>query len=315
MRITGLLLAAILSISTASAATPQPGAVDLAPAPEVAAAAIPSDPHAERQRLLQALRDNDVAALISANGDEAGLRRFLTDGADQREEILARIAKGSWNETDANLLRWWTTLAGPDGVKRASAELYPLWQQHLARSLAGFQGGLLMLGQSAAQSQKLNQVERAQLLELQFALTAWLARTDLGDRALFERVLGHAREWILASGKAHPLELALTTPQQRLELGARAMRSAKAIATLYGLDLENTLRGARIEKLGGMPDEMTLRWSFSLLGVPIVVDEELALWEGEWREAGQVRMLRAEAAPEADPALPGDADSEAEEGR
>lgn len=189
------------------------------------------DPLQQRQQIVKALLDNDFAALLGASGDETILRGFLTDGEDETpDSVAAKIAQTPEDEDGARLVRWWTTLAGADGVKRASAEIYPLWQQQLPQALAGAQLGLASMGQAIAEDKNMSPVERAQMLELQFALTAWLARTDFGDRQRFEQVLGHARDWILASGKSHPLELPLATPQQRLDLASRALRSAKESA-------------------------------------------------------------------------------------
>ncbi|GMU44734.1 MAG: hypothetical protein DYH17_04680 [Xanthomonadales bacterium PRO6] len=283
--LTGLLTGSLILLSAAA-----PAAAEAPPEASVVAARI-VDPLEQRLAILKGLRANDLARILGAQ-DEEMLRAFLSEGANEADVVAAKIAEGPHSENDKRLLRLWTTLAGPDGVARASTELYPLWQQQLPQALAGVQAGLAMMGQAIAEDQNLGVAERAQMLELQFALAGWLARTDFGDRKRFEAVLGHAREWILASGVAHPLELSLTGPELRLELGARALRSARQIAGLYGLDAEAALRSVRIEKVAGDAERMTLRWSLRVLEVPLVFDEELALHEGMWMDAAHVQNFR-----------------------
>lgn len=283
------LSVALLCLSALVAAATPPVA---APVESEALEARIGDPFEERLAIIEGLRDDDFAKLIGAQGEEA-LRGFLSVGADEADSVAAKIAEGPRNEGDERMLRIWTTLAGPDGVTRASAELYPMWQRQLPQMLAGAQAGLALMGQRVAEDKGLGAVERAQMLELQFALTSWLARTDFGDRKRFDEVLGHARAWILASGKAHPLELSLTAPEHRLELAARALRSAKQVASLYGFDAEATLRSVRIEKVAGDAGHMTLRWSLRVLEVPLVLDERLALHQGMWLDADVVQSMQS----------------------
>lgn len=260
------------------------------------------NPAQRRLAMLEAMRNNDLAALLEATGGEDALRGFLSEGADQtKASVAATIAENAASESDREMLRLWTTLAEPDGVAKASAEWYPQWQAQVPKMLAGLQMAQTGIGESIASSTSMTPVERAQLTELQWAFGAWLARTDFADRKSFEQVLGLAHNWIVASGVSNPLELQLTSPDKRLQLGNQAIASAKQALHLYGVDADAILASVRIEQLERDGDRARLLTSLKILDVPLTVDEDLRWFEDEWRDADEVAMTlkyRAEAEAE-----------------
>ena len=278
-----------LSLTMHAALLAQP-----AQAPEVPAEVVPTDPTETPLKVLRALRTNDFAGLIEATGGEDELRQFLQDdGGETPESVAQKVASTPASEDEAEFLAMWTTLAGPDGVARTSARWYPLWQQKVPQMLAGAQMGLAGMGAAIAESTTMSELERAQMMELQWALTGWLSRTDFNDRKRFEQVLGLAREWILASGKAHPAELILTRPEQRLALAERGMKSTKRALGLYGLDADALLASVKIELLARDSTKAQVRYSLKFLDVPLALEQDLEWYQAQWMPADTARTLRS----------------------
>ncbi|MBK9654111.1 MAG: hypothetical protein IPO66_01070 [Rhodanobacteraceae bacterium] len=280
------------------------GGVELS-APDPTAATVPTEgPLDSRLKVLSALRRNDAATLIEVTDPVNGLESFLSEGQDQTPSTIAeKMAKEPLSEGDQEALRLWTTLAAPDGVAKASAQWYPQWQALVPQMLASAQMGITGMGTAIAESTSMTALERSQLIELQWALGGWLSRTDFADRKKFDQVLDIARGWIVASGKQHPLQLQLTGPEQRLQLADQAIKSLKQVLSLYGLDADGVLASVRLEEISRNGERAQVRTSFKLLDVPLVFDEDLSWFEGEWRDTEVVNALKLERANAPEPAF------------
>lgn len=294
-----VLIAALFLFGLTPLPTPVWAGVDLHPTPEIGDAKAPEQSAMQaRNAVLVALSSNNSAALIEALSGKSALEDFLNQGRDQRPEVIEAKITVSRDEADADqveLLKWWTTLAQPDGVALTSAEWYPRWQAYLPQVLPLAQMALVGINQTIAENTKMTALERSQLTELQWALTGWLTSTDFADRQRFEQVLSLCRDWIVTSGVAHPLQLELSAPELRLQLADQALSSVKKAISLYGLDVDKTLASVRIEERSSDATRTQLRTSLTLLGVPISVEEELHWIQGEWRDAADVDVY-----PEAD---------------
>ncbi len=291
-----LMLSMMLSLTLVSGVA-QGGGVDLS-APDPMAANVPTaGPLDSRLKVLAALRRNDAATLIEVMDPDNGLEGFLNEGKDETPATIAeKIAQAPSSEDDQESLRLWMTLAEKDGVSRTSAEWYPQWQAQVPQMLASAQIGLTAMGAAVAESTSMTALERSQVIELQWALAGWLSRTDFADRTRFEQVLDIARNWIVASGKQHPMQLPLTGPEQRLALADLAIKSIKQALTLYGLDADGVLASVRIEQLSRDGDHAKVRTSFELLDVPLVFEEDLTWFEGHWEDTETVTATKAERA-------------------
>ena len=287
-----MLLGLTLWGSAANAGQMEPAALD------PVAATVPTEgPLDSRLKVLAALRRNDAAALIEVMDPVNGLEGFLSEGKDETPATIAeKMAQPLDSDDDQESLRLWATLAGKDGVARASAEWYPLWQAQLPQVLAGAQIGVTGMGAAIAESTSMTPLERSQLIELQWALAGWLSRTDFADRKKFDQVLDIARGWIVASGKRHPLQLQLTGPEQRLQLADLAIKSVKQAVSLYDLDADRVLASVRLEQVSRDGDRAKVRTSFTLLDVPLVFEEDLSWFEGDWQDTEAVEVLKAERA-------------------
>lgn len=256
-------------------------------------------PADSRRPVVDALKANDAAALIVALHGETELAEFLNEGGDEtRASIAAKIAEEPGSTKEEDWLRLWTTLAGTNGVALVSAELYPQWQAQIPQMLATAQMGLTAMGAAIAEDASMTALERSQLIELQWALTGWLSRTDFSDRKSFDKVLAIARDWIVASGAAHPLELVLTAPQQRLKLADDGIRSVKRALRLYGLDADAVLASVRFDEISRDDKQARLRTSFTVLDVPLQFEEDLAWFDGRWMDARQAEAMQATPDPE-----------------
>jgi hypothetical protein len=279
-----ILIASVFALSLLPIGTQ--ASVDLHPTPEASSSKLPdSRPSDSRLKMFDALRRNDSAAYLESI-DPSALETFLSEDLGQSPaEIADKIAEGPNSSSEQEIIDTWTLLMQPDGVARTSALWYPTWQSYVPQALAGAQMGLVALGEHAASSTKLTPIERMQLTELQWALTGWMARTDFADRKLFEQVLTLARDWVLASGARHPLELTLSGPEKRLRLADQALRSAKQAVAIYGLDADQILASVRISEQPIDAKTTLVRTSLSVLDVPISFEEKLIWFEGQWRDA------------------------------
>lgn len=245
--------------------------------------ALPEPPLQARQAIVGALRHNRYAELLLAIEGEHLLREFLEAGAEHDAKWVAeQVPKLAADPNLAAPFALWRTLAGRDGVARASAEWYPRWLEVQPRFLAFAQMFLAGMAEQIARHQTLDPVERAQMTELHWALSGWLSRTDFADRKRFETLLGLARELILASGKDHPLELVLIKGEQRLALADTAMRQLKRGIALYGLDVDGMLDSLAFEELERGERHARIRTSLKILDVPLAWEERLLWVAGRW---------------------------------
>ncbi|MCB1601304.1 MAG: hypothetical protein R3F18_17765 [Lysobacterales bacterium] len=260
--------------------------VDLHPTPETAASELPdSRPTDSRLKMIEALRRNDAAAYLESI-DPAALQALLSEDLGlSPAEVADKIAEGPQSDSEQEFIDTWTLLRQPDGVARTSALWYPSWQAYVPQALASAQMGLVALGEHVASSTSLSPLERMQLTELQWALTGWMSRTDFSDRKHFEQVLTLARDWVLASGAAHPLELTLSGPEKRLRLADMALRSAKQAVAIYGLDADQILASVRMAEQPIDARTTLVRTSLTLFDAPISFEEKLVWFEGQWRDA------------------------------
>lgn len=294
-----LLLGLSLFAGAAVSSEPATEAVDA-----VAESAPTAGPLDKRLRALSALRNNDAAALIEVMDPLNGLSQFLTEGSEETSEtIAAKMAQEPKSQGDREFLRIWRALASADGVAAVSAEWYPKWQAQVPQVLAGVQMAVAGIGAAVAENTSMSALERSQMIELRWALTGWLSRTDLADRKAFEQMLGIAHAWILSSGTLHPQQLQLLGPERRLELADDAVKSAKRVLGLYGLDADGVLASVQMEEVSRAGEHARVRTSLKLLGVPLAFEEDLTWFEGNWQDTETVAMLKAERArpePEVD---------------
>lgn len=263
-----------------------PASVHLHPTPEIGDIDTPSSGPVDAQmKVLAALQRNDSAALIDSMGPRA-LQEFLSEGSElSADEIAAKIASAAPNESADELVRLWVTLAKPDGVALVSTEWYPIWQAQVPQALAAAQMSLLGIREELAKDTDMAPADRMQLTELQWAITGWLARTDFADRKHFEQLLGLARELIIASGKAHPLEMLSLSPEKRLQLADKALRSTKTAVALYGLDAQQILDSMQLKTERTDPDTALIRFSMKMLNVPLRFEKALVWYDGRWVDA------------------------------
>lgn len=295
-RMRKLMLSMMLGLTLASGVA-HGGGVELS-APDPMAASVPTaGPLDSRLKVLAALRRNDAATLIEVMDRVNGLESFLSEGNNETPASIAeKMAQAPLDEGEQEFLRLWTTLAAKDGIAAAGAQWYPQWQALVPRILASAQMGLTGMGSAIAESTSMTPLERSQLIELQWALGGWLSRTDFADREKFDQLLGIGRAWIVASGKQHPLQLQLTGPEQRLQLADLAIKSLKQAFGVYGLDADGVLASVRLEEISRAGDRAQVRTSFKLLDVPLVFEEDLSWFDGEWQDTESVNTQKAERA-------------------
>jgi hypothetical protein len=119
------------------------------------------------------------------------------------------------------------------------------------------------------------------------------SRTDFADRQKFEQVLDIARGWIVASGKRHRCNGA-DRPGSGAT-GRLAIKSVKQAVSCMAW-MPTACWPTCAEQVNHDGDRAKVRTSFTLLDVPLVFEEDLSWFEGDWQDTETVEALKAERA-------------------
>lgn len=252
----------------------------------VTAAPSPSEQH---RALVDALIANDVEA-------------FALQFSGESQEKLAqewerdRLRKANAEHPpyiDVELERIWALLGTPEGTAQLGEELYPKFAEQASLNVAQLNGGIAMTLASIASDGELSPEEVQQLSQLMLAVQRWSNGMDWQDRVRFDRALDEIAGFARRSHAKTFTEIMLLPYEDALALGDDAIATAKRVLRVYDLDVDATLRSARIEELSREGDDATLRWSARVLDVPVTITRALRYerkYANRWRDAKELEQ-------------------------
>lgn len=136
--------------------------------------------------------------------------------------------------------------------------------------------------------------ERRHRLQQVAALAAWADTAPLADAGRVEPLLPGlvraARATHLSGGDAAWSQAGLHRSLTRLR---PALREGKRALAALGLDLDASLRGARVERITGTADRARLRLRYTLAGRAVVADLDLVRRPEGWFLADSLRHAQA----------------------
>lgn len=263
----------------------------------------PGDPVAAVKGLAAALRDNDLVRYSRLSMPPA-LHRQL----EANWQARLAVAPPPTAAQRKDYAHWMGRLTAPDAEARLYRSLDPKLdklkaeigsQWPLMRATAGiFVKGVIRANDS------LGPGEKAHAQAVGDAVLAWVQPALLTDRT-------RARQAItVVTRTARALDLP-TLDQARalgmiaaLEKGAMALKGAKELGRIYGVDVDAALNGVQAEVAASDGDSATMHVTYPLLGKTVQFDMELLRRDGRWYSADAVRSAEARLAEPLQPAAP-----------
>ncbi|MEO7148707.1 MAG: hypothetical protein ABIY40_02020 [Rhodanobacteraceae bacterium] len=258
--------------------------------------------------------------VLTRNGDFDGLLRSTLPPADYqvwRKEW--EQAKGRQPAPTAQQRAQFTQMMQKLTEPGAEDKLYKQLQPQLAdfrkqhaKDMPMLIGILLAAGNNIVQnSAELSASQKQQATEALAALAAWAQTADFTDATRAKQAIG------VICDTARKLDLKTLDHLRALDY-AQTMKKygggwdgLKRLLKIYGLDLDASFDGAKVEALSHDASRARVRETFVLAGKPIVSEVNLLMQDGHWYDADRLAAWRkrhaAAAAPsasESEPATP-----------
>ncbi|MDR0780695.1 MAG: hypothetical protein LBF16_08380 [Pseudomonadales bacterium] len=244
-----------------------------------APAAAATTPDGSVLTLIRALRNNDFNALINSALPVAEVAQFKSDWtstlnaepitADDRQKFAEQMAQ----------------LTAPGAEERLFAEIEPQLKQLEAQ--AAQMPLLIMMGQGMLQgmieqNQELSSEQRQQSMALIAAAGQWAQTVKIADPALAKAAIATltkaARDLNLKSLD----ELRALNYDQGMAKAGIAFASAKQIAAIYGLQIDQWLDSVKTETVSTSGDTAQVKISYTAFDQPFTTADELVKMDGRW---------------------------------
>jgi hypothetical protein len=258
-------------------------------------AVAPGDPVAAVKGLAKALRDDDLVRY-----SKLSMPPELHKRVEQRWHERLALAAPPTASQQRDYAHWMQRLTAPDAeeklyarfdkrMKKVERELDSQWPLMKAT------GGIFLNGLIKA-NDKLSPGEKEHAKAVGNALLGWLTPQLVADRARAKRAIAE-----LTSG-AREIDLPTLADTRKLELnqtldkGGEVLKTLKAIALVYGLDANASLKEVQARVVAASGDTATMEVSYPLLGQTVRFQMELLRRDGRWYPADSVREAEADLA-------------------
>ncbi|MEO6967921.1 MAG: hypothetical protein ABI132_05625 [Rhodanobacteraceae bacterium] len=258
--------------------------------------------------------------VLTRNGDFDGLLRSTLPPADYQDwrkqwaqaKSQQPAPTAQQRAQFAQMMQKLTEPGAEDNIyKQLQPQLADFRKQH-AKDVPMLIGILQAAGNNIVQnSAELSASQKQQATEALTALAAWAQTADFTDAAKAKQAIG------VVCDTARKLDLK-TLDQLRALDYAQTMKKygegwqgLKRLLKIYGLDLDASFDGAKVETLSHDPARARARETFVLAGKPIVSEVNLVMQDGRWYDADRLAAWRkrhettgASSASESKPATP-----------
>jgi len=249
----------------------------------------PTEPVAAVQALAEALREGDLAHYA----------RLSVPPAMQAEQaMLWQQAPAAFDPAEAERWReWMAQLTAPDAEARLWARIEPRLQdleQQAGPSWAvvvGMLGGFASAAITADTT--LNPAQKAHAKRLVEVVSHWAREpSHFTDRARAQAAIAVVVRTARALELPDPETLRALDREAALDKGSIALQGGKALAAIYGIDIDAALAkvGARVIALDG--DQATLEVGYLLLDQFIAFEQPMVRIDGGWYRVEAIEAHR-----------------------
>jgi len=252
----------------------------------------PTEPVAAVQALAGALREGDLAhyARLSVPPTMRAEQAMLWQQGPAGRAALDPAEAERWRELMAQL-------TAPDAEARLWARIEPRLQdleQQAGPSwsvVIGMMGGFASAAITADTS--LNPAQKAHAQSLVEAVSHWAGEpAHFTDRARAQAAIAVAVRTARALQLPDPEALQALDHEAALAKGSIALRGGKALAAVYGIDIDAALAGIEAEVIALDGDRATLRVRYPLLGQRIVFEQPMVRIDGGWYRTEAIEAHR-----------------------
>lgn len=251
----------------------QPVSAQVAP---MLAASAAADPAQHVRDVVDALRRNDLPALVQAALPPQQYR----EAVDGWEELrLSPTSEEDRAEFEVALQKW----TAADTVDRVMAEIEPKLRERAVQS-----EGMVLMGLGAmhmavnSPDSELDEEQRTMLKAALPGIENWVIATDFFDAATLRQALSLLVDAARGTGISSLDQIKMLSFDQALRRAGQMLTAGKQAVKLYGLDLDAIIASTRVELIEREGERARVRATVTAFNAPISTELELSLVEGRW---------------------------------
>lgn len=251
----------------------QPVSAQVAP---MLAASAAADPAQHVRDVVDALRRNDLPALVQAALPPQQYREAV-DGWEKLR--LSPTSEEDRAEFEAALQKW----TAADTVDRVMAEIEPKLRERAVQS-----EGMVLMGLGAmhmavnSPDSELDEEQRTMLKAALPGIENWVIATDFFDPATLRQALSLLVDAARGTGISSIDQIKMLSFDQALRRAGQMLTAGKQAVKLYGLDLDAIIASTRVELIEREGERARVRATVTAFNAPISTELELSLVEGRW---------------------------------
>ena len=253
----------------------------------------PGNPVAAVRGMAAAVKDNDLVRY-----SRLSMPPQLHQQMEARWRARLVAAAPATAKEQGDYARWMARLTAADAEQRlyrsVDSKLNKLDKEIGSQwPLMQATGGIFLNGLIGA-NDKLSPAEKAHAKAVASALLAWIKPALVTDRVRARQAIA------VLTGSARELRLPTLQQTRQLEMipalekAGQALKAAKRIGRIYGLDADTSLAGVDAKLVSLEGELATLEVSYPLLGQTVKFEMQLLRRDGRWYSADAVRSAEAE---------------------
>jgi hypothetical protein len=250
------------------------------PATPAAVASAPATPQDTVAASVKALRNNDLAGLLSISLPAPELAKLKADwNKDMNSEPVTDEERQRFAEQMAKL-------TAPDAEAQMFAQLEPKLAQ-FDKQAAQQMPMLIAMGQgfarsTIAQSKDLNDAQKKQAEDLLDATAQWAQTTKFTDPALAKSAIAEICKTARALNLKSLDEARALSYDQAMQKAGVVLGGVKAVLAVYGLNVDKALDSVKVEPVSSSGDKATLKVSYTAFDKPFSTDAQMVRIDGHW---------------------------------
>lgn len=249
-----------------------------------------------------------LVADLRANNPAAYARHAVPPALHQQAAEAWSRGDGTWPLNALPLDEHLPTLLRSLAAPQAEKTLLARYNQHFAGAHRELRSAAAALGlfatQYVASADEYSVEQRSHYTQLVAALAEWGRTAPLGDATLARQAIPQLVGAARTTGLAAEGALQRAGMERSLERLGPFLARLKQVLVPYGLDLDATLDGMRVELLEQTGDRARVRLEYELAGRTVSAVVVMVRREGAWYPARSLERLEAGTGSAATPAQP-----------